>query len=79
MFKLITSPINVHTAESRLDPRPVNLAVFVLYIVATGQGFLRVHSFTPSQYRFIVSPEFHARGRMHAHTHTFHFSTTDAI
>jgi hypothetical protein len=34
-LKLITSRINFHTAASRVDPRPVNLAVFVLYIVAT--------------------------------------------
>jgi len=46
-LKLITSRVNFHTAESRVDPRPVSLAVFVLPIVATGQGFLRVHSFTP--------------------------------
>ena len=67
-LKLITSRINFHTAESRVDPRPVNLAVFVLYFVATGQGILRVNSFTPGS---VVSPVFH--------THTFHFSATDTV
>lgn len=67
-LKLITSRVNFHTAEPRVDPRPVNLAVFVLSILATGQGFLRVHSFTPVSIVSPVSPLPHLRP---PHTLTF--------